>query len=89
MAEFERVVFVRLDELQKRIESLEKSKRDEEFYSVNDLMAIYNVTQHTVLAWINSNELDAMNVGKEPNKLKPRWRVTEKALNSFEKSRSL
>lgn len=53
-------------------------------YTVNDIMQRYGVTQHTVLAWIASGELKALNVGVTRGKKKPRWRVTEQAINDFE-----
>lgn len=53
-------------------------------YTVRDLENRYGVREHTVLAWIKSGELKAINVGTAPGKLKPRWRVTEAALQAFE-----
>lgn len=57
-------------------------------YTVNDIMQRYGVTQHTVLAWIASGELTAMNVGVAPGKKKPRWRITQAALDAFEAMRT-
>ena len=57
-------------------------------YTVNQIMQRYNVTQHTVLGWIASGELKAINVGTAAGKKKPRWRVTEAALTEFESLRS-
>lgn len=58
-------------------------------YDVKDVADRYNVTQPTVLVWIHNGELEALNVGVEPGKKKPRWRITEKALAAFEKSRTV
>ena len=53
-------------------------------YSVRDLVQRFNVNEHTVLAWIRSGELKAINVGVAPGKKKPRWRITKEALEAFE-----
>lgn len=57
-------------------------------HTVNDLMKRYGVAQHTVLAWIRSGELKAMNVGVSSSRKKPRWRVTSDALAAFERLRT-
>ena len=56
-------------------------------YSVRDLVQRFRVTEHTILAWISSGELAAINVGVTPGKKKPRWRVTQEALADFERRR--
>lgn len=60
----------------------------ERTYSVRELTERYAVNEHTVLAWIRSGELRAVNVGVSPGKKKPRWRITESALAEFELSRT-
>jgi hypothetical protein len=57
-------------------------------YTVNDLMKRYVVAQHTVLSWIRSGELKAVNVGVSKSRKIPRWRVTSEALDAFEKMRT-
>jgi Helix-turn-helix domain len=57
-------------------------------YSVRDLEERYGVREHTVLAWIHSGELRAVNVGVAPGKKKPRWRVTQAAVDAFEAGRT-
>jgi excisionase family DNA binding protein len=52
-------------------------------YSVRDLCDRFQVNEHTVLAWIHSGELKAVNVGVAPGKKKPRWRVTQSALDEW------
>jgi hypothetical protein len=47
----------------------------------------YGVTEAAVLAWIRSDELRALNVGRKPGSKKPRWRVSEQALAEFEAGR--
>ncbi len=57
-------------------------------YTVRDICNQYGVHEQTVLAWIHSGELKAVNVGVAPGKKKPRWRVTQSALNAFEALRT-
>jgi excisionase family DNA binding protein len=52
--------------------------------SVRDVAERYGVTIHTCLAWIASGELRAVNVGRKPGAKKPRWRITQAALEAFE-----
>jgi Helix-turn-helix domain len=57
-------------------------------FTVRELQARFNVTEGTVLGWIKSGELLAVNVGRRLGKKKPRWRVTHAALEKFELLRS-
>jgi excisionase family DNA binding protein len=57
-------------------------------YTVEDLTNRFGVTVHTVLTWIHSGELKAVNVGRTRSGKKPRWRVTEQALAEFEAFRT-
>lgn len=57
-------------------------------YNVHEIQERYAVGEATVLGWIHGGELAAINVGKEPGKKKPRWRITEAALQAFELLRS-
>jgi excisionase family DNA binding protein len=57
-------------------------------YTVQDIQRRYSVTVHTVLGWIRSGELRAINVGRKPGARKPRWRISEAALEQFELSRT-
>lgn len=57
-------------------------------YSIRDVCNLYNVHEQTVLAWIHNGELTAVNVGSHPANAKPRWRITQKALDAFEAMRS-
>lgn len=57
-------------------------------FSVKDLTKKFGVGEATVLRWILSGQLKAMNVGRMPGLGKPRWRITEKALADFESARS-
>jgi hypothetical protein len=57
-------------------------------YTVQDIRRRYAVTVHTVLGWIRSGELPAVNVGRRPGAKKPRWRITQQALEAFELRRA-
>ncbi len=52
--------------------------------TVRDLCDRYGVTEHTVLGWIRSGELRAINVGRSLGTKKPRWRIPPEALQAFE-----
>jgi excisionase family DNA binding protein len=56
--------------------------------STKDLCDRYGVGEHTVLGWIRSGELRAVNVGRRHGAKKPRWRVTAEALAAFELART-
>ncbi len=56
--------------------------------SVHDLCERYGVGEHTVLGWIASGELKAVNVGRRLAAKKPRWRITQEALAAFELART-
>jgi excisionase family DNA binding protein len=56
--------------------------------SVRDVCERYGVGEHTVLGWIRSGELRAVNVGRSLGAKKPRWRITQEALEAFEAARS-
>ena len=56
--------------------------------SVHDLCERYGVGEHTVLGWIASGELKAVNVGRRLGAKKPRWRITQEALEAFEQLRT-
>jgi excisionase family DNA binding protein len=57
-------------------------------FSVRDLCERYAVSEHTVLGWIASGELRALNVGRRLGAKKPRWRITQEALDAFEALRT-
>jgi excisionase family DNA binding protein len=56
--------------------------------SIHDLCERYAVSEHTVLGWIRSGELRAVNVGRRQGAKKPRWRITQAALEAFELART-
>jgi hypothetical protein len=55
---------------------------------VRDVCEQYGVTEHTVLTWITSGELRAVNVSRRRGAKKPRWRITAEALAAFELMRT-
>jgi len=57
--------------------------------SVRDLCERYRVSAHTVLGWIRSGELRAVNVGRRQGAKKPRWRISATALEAFEALRTV
>lgn len=57
-------------------------------HTVHELCERYGVSEHTVLQWIRSGELRAVNVGRRPGTKKPRWRITREALEAFELART-
>jgi hypothetical protein len=56
-------------------------------FKVREISERYGVAEGTVLGWIASGQLAAINVGKEPGKVLPRWRITPAALEAFEAAR--
>jgi len=57
-------------------------------FTIREVAERYSVTARTVAAWIASGELHALNVGRRLLSKKPRFRVTQAALDSFELSRT-
>lgn len=56
-------------------------------YTVRDLSERYGVGPHTVLGWIRNGLLPAINVARAGSS-EPRWRITQEALDSFERLRT-
>jgi hypothetical protein len=57
-------------------------------FTVEDLSKRYTVKPHTILAWLHSGELKGINVGRAIDKLKPRWRISQAAVDAFEAART-
>lgn len=55
-------------------------------YSVTEVKERFGVGEHTVLMWIKSGELRAINVARGTGK-RPKWRITAESLAAFELSR--
>jgi excisionase family DNA binding protein len=58
-------------------------------HSVRNICERYGVSEHTVLQWIRSGELRAVNVGRRLGAKKPRWRIPQAALEAFELARAV
>jgi excisionase family DNA binding protein len=57
-------------------------------FTVKAVCERYGVTPHTVLSWIRSGDLRAVNVGRSGKAKRPSWRITEAALETFEELRA-
>lgn len=57
-------------------------------FTVADIQKRYAVGEATVLGWIRSGQLKAMNLGRTPGGKRPRWRITQEWLTAFEASRT-
>jgi transposase len=57
-------------------------------YSVKDIQDRFGVGEQTVLGWIRTGELKAINVSRRAGAKKPRWRITDAALAAFEALRT-
>lgn len=55
-------------------------------YTVKELTEYLKVNEHTVLAWIHSGELTAIDVSPTRGG-RPKWRITREAVESFEVAR--
>lgn len=55
-------------------------------YQVKDIRERYGVSEQTVLKWIHSGELKAIDVSPQ-RKTRPKWRISEDALKAFEQLR--
>jgi excisionase family DNA binding protein len=56
--------------------------------TIRDVALRLQVGQHTVLGFIHSGELKAINVGRRPGAKKPLWRIMPEALQAFEELRT-
>jgi excisionase family DNA binding protein len=57
-------------------------------FTVRDIQERYRVSNHTVLAWIRTGELKAIKVNRKLGARKPRWRISQAAVDAFEALRS-
>jgi hypothetical protein len=53
-----------------------------------DVAKHFIVNIDKILGFINSGELEAINIAKDANGKNPRWRITPEALADFERRRS-
>ncbi len=57
--------------------------------SVRDVCHRLGVGPHTVLAWIGSGELRAINAARRAGSKRPNWRIPPESLTAFEAARSV
>jgi hypothetical protein len=57
-------------------------------YTVRQIAEKFRVNTSKVCQWIADRHLIAVNVAQTSKGERPRWRITEEALEAFEKSRS-
>jgi transposase len=58
-------------------------------YSVKALQEHFGVGEGTILAWIRSGQLRAMDVARHQGGGRPKWRATESAVRAFEEMRAV
>jgi hypothetical protein len=75
---------IRLNDGRSLIPARRAAVISERTVSVKQLCERYSVNEHTVLGWIKSGDLKAVNVGRRQGMKKPRWRITADALATFE-----
>lgn len=56
--------------------------------TVREVAARYGVGQHTVLSWIRSGELRAIDVSTRAGAKRPTWRITAASVEAFEALRA-
>ena len=56
-------------------------------FGIKDLCERYGVGEHTVLGWIRTGELKAIDVSRHRSG-RPHWRVTVEARSAFEQART-
>jgi hypothetical protein len=54
------------------------------YFRVKDLADRFGVTEHCILAWIRAGTLQATNIARHEGSKRPRWRISELALELFE-----
>jgi transposase len=57
-------------------------------FTIKQLCERYRAGEHTVLGWIRTGELKAINIAKNIGGSRPTWRVTQDAVEAFERLRS-
>jgi excisionase family DNA binding protein len=56
-------------------------------YGIKDICERFAVGEHTVLAWVRSGELRAIDVSRKQGG-RPKWRITQEALELFAVART-
>lgn len=58
-------------------------------YSVKDVQELYGVSQATVLHWIATGQLSALDVGRDTDKKRARYCIKDEHIRDFEASRTV
>jgi excisionase family DNA binding protein len=58
------------------------------YFAIADVAEALHVDERPVRGWIKSGELRAVNCGSKASGKKPRWRISEDALEAFLAARS-
>lgn len=77
----------RIAKLEERVGVLEAATKLQKTYDKVDVARRYGVSDTTVLKWLRSGDLKAINVGGDSEK-KPTWCILESHLLAFERLRS-
>jgi hypothetical protein len=72
---------------EKRTDAIRRPALTLRGFTVAEVAASYRVKPHTVLSWIKAGWLQAANMAAASS-TRPRWRISEKALEAFEDRRS-
>lgn len=56
-------------------------------FSVDEVAQRYAVSKGTVITWVRNGELKAVNISRSRNSKKPRYRITQAAIDAFEAAR--
>jgi excisionase family DNA binding protein len=57
-------------------------------FTIREIAERCGVSVRTVRAWIRAGELKAVNMSRTPGSRKPRWRISQAALDAFEALRT-
>jgi excisionase family DNA binding protein len=58
------------------------------YHQIRDIAERCGVSERTVRAWIRAGELKAINLSRTPGSRRPRYRVTQAAIEAFEATRA-
>jgi transposase len=57
-------------------------------HTIHNIAEHCGVSERTVRAWIRAGDLKALNMSRTPSSRRPRYRVTQAALEAFEATRA-
>jgi len=64
------------------------STTSRQWYDAAEIATEMGVDVKTVLHWIHAGELEAVNVARDPQAKRPRWKISAAALRAFSRRRS-